>query len=156
MTTTISIVIWAFAILLFVAVDRKALDAGVAALLFVSAAGTLIAAAYALGALRSGEGIGVSSHWGGLGGGLGGWRLTPATPALLLALIFFGASVAIGLRDGGPAGNDSSTNRSTNMQADADSNDTDAAAGANEAATANEQANAAGGAGEANNAAEQP
>jgi hypothetical protein len=61
--------------------------------------------------MRQGEGIGLSSHWGGLGGGLGGWKLTPATSAMLLALILLGATLAIGTRGGEDASNNQSDNQ---------------------------------------------
>lgn len=37
-------------------------------------------------AVRADEPIGISSHWGGLGGGAGGWRLSPALVSLLGAV----------------------------------------------------------------------
>ena len=38
--------------------------------------------------------IGVESHWGGLGGGLGGWRISPVIVRSVLALGFAGAAVS--------------------------------------------------------------
>lgn len=40
-------------------------------------------------AVASEEGAAVEAHWGGFGGGLGGWRLSPAL-MYLLAIVFFG------------------------------------------------------------------
>jgi len=42
------------------------------------------------------ETIELQSNWGGLGGGLGGWHISPATGLLLLALVLTGGVVAIG------------------------------------------------------------
>jgi len=39
--------------------------------------------------------IGVQSHWGGLGGGLGGWRISPVIVLSVLALGFAGAAVSV-------------------------------------------------------------
>lgn len=61
----------------------------------VVALGGLAIASFFLcvGAMESGEGFGLESHWGGLGGGVGGWRLTRPTVFLLAALFLAGASV---------------------------------------------------------------
>ena len=51
-----------------------------------------------VGALDSGEGIALESHWGGLGGGVGGWRLTLPLVFLLAAIFFAGATaVTVGM-----------------------------------------------------------
>lgn len=44
--------------------------------------------------LEGGEGVGVESHWGGLGGSVGGWRLTTPLVFLLLTVFFAGAMTA--------------------------------------------------------------
>jgi hypothetical protein len=38
--------------------------------------------------LMTGESVYLESHWGGLGGGLGGWRVSRALSALLGAIAF--------------------------------------------------------------------
>lgn len=53
---------------------------------------------------RKGEGVGFTTHWGGLGGSLGGWNLSPAAVFAVLAIFFIGVAAAIGLNDGS-AGN---------------------------------------------------
>ena len=45
--------------------------------------------------LAAGETIGFESHWGGLGGGTGGWRLFPAAALGLLALAFAGGALTV-------------------------------------------------------------
>ena len=59
-----------------------------ALLIIIFGSVALIAAAYALSLLRDGETIELQSNWGGLGGGLGGWRLSPATSLVVLSLLF--------------------------------------------------------------------
>jgi hypothetical protein len=58
---------------------------------------TLVAGGYVLEDLARGKSISVDSNWGGLGGGLGGWRLSPTTTTLLITLTFLGATMAAGL-----------------------------------------------------------
>lgn len=86
----------ALAVLVLVAVDAGAIEVLQAALLLVCGSLALTAGAYALAALREGDAVELSSHWGGLGGGLGGWRLSPVATMLLLTLIFLGTAVAVG------------------------------------------------------------
>jgi|WetSurMetagenome_2_1015567.scaffolds.fasta_scaffold1048620_1 hypothetical protein len=38
--------------------------------------------------LIRGQSVSLDTHWGGLGGGLGGWRVSPALAALLGAIAF--------------------------------------------------------------------
>lgn len=45
--------------------------------------------------LSAGEPIGFESHWGGLGGGSGGWRLFPASALAILSLSFAGGTLAV-------------------------------------------------------------
>lgn len=54
---------------------------------------TLLFALLFLRAVERGEPPLFESHWGGLGGGLGGWRISPAL-AYLVATLLFGALVA--------------------------------------------------------------
>lgn len=60
--------------------------------LFTAAA--LYAARLAIERL-SGDGASVQTHWGGIGGGLGGWRMSPTLFLLVLALGFAGAAVGL-------------------------------------------------------------
>ncbi|HEX8914212.1 MAG TPA: hypothetical protein VF796_17825, partial [Humisphaera sp.] len=48
-----------------------------------------------LRAMRDGDGLTVESHWGGFGGGLGGWRGSPAV--LLLGCLLLSGGAAFGL-----------------------------------------------------------
>ncbi|WP_416896262.1 MAG: hypothetical protein ACMVY4_12010 [Minwuia sp.] len=45
--------------------------------------------------LLRGEPVGIESHWGGIGGGVGGWRVTAPLVFLLLTLFFGGATAAV-------------------------------------------------------------
>ncbi len=54
---------------------------------FLLAALGVVAGAHALDLLRKGEPIGFEQHWGGLGGGGGGWIMLPATAAVLMCVI---------------------------------------------------------------------
>ena len=76
-----------------------------------------MAALFAFERLKQGEAIEFNSYWGGLGGSLGGWRLSPATTTILLALIFLGATVAIAVGGRPETGKVSTT---ANMAAAAD------------------------------------
>jgi hypothetical protein len=60
-------------------------------------------AAQALRRLAYGEVFQLESHWGGLGGGLGGWRLSPLMTAALLALAFGAMTLAAAAGLPGPA-----------------------------------------------------
>ncbi|HEX8222281.1 MAG TPA: hypothetical protein VF605_00530 [Allosphingosinicella sp.] len=65
-----------------------------AALVFSLLVLASFAAARCIARLAEGAEIGFESHWGGLGGGGGGWRMLPATGLGLLALIFTGVAIA--------------------------------------------------------------
>jgi hypothetical protein len=56
----------------------------------------LVAAAHALTLFRGGETVELQSSWTGLGGGLGGWRMSPVTALCALALLSGGAAVIAG------------------------------------------------------------
>lgn len=45
--------------------------------------------------LEAGEGFAVESHWGGLGGGLGGWRISRPLIFLTAALVCAGLTFAV-------------------------------------------------------------
>ena len=49
-------------------------------------------------ALRHGDGVAIENHWGGLGGGIGGWRLSAPLIYLLGIIFMLGVSVTIAWR----------------------------------------------------------
>jgi hypothetical protein len=59
------------------------------------ALGALVTVFQLLSALAYGGAIEVESRWGGLGGGLGGWRLSREASLLLLALALIAGTVAV-------------------------------------------------------------
>lgn len=59
----------------------------------------LAMACYAL--IRRNNGLTFESHWGGLGGGLGGWRASPALVVAILTLLFASATVGVALYEPG-------------------------------------------------------
>jgi hypothetical protein len=63
---------------------------------------TLVLAFAVLEQLRQNEGLSFESHWGGLGGNLGGWRLSTSVVLVLLLLVFAAATVSVALAP--PAG----------------------------------------------------
>jgi hypothetical protein len=70
------------------------------AVLIVLGPAALLAATRTIELLGRGDAVELQSRWGGLGGGLGGWRLSPAASLLLLTLFLAGAAVAVvGARD---------------------------------------------------------
>lgn len=56
------------------------------------------------GAMRNEAWPAVETHWGGLGGGLGGWRVAPAFVYLVGALAFGSLLVAVALQQPPAAG----------------------------------------------------
>ena len=119
--------------LLILGVAQGQIRALPAALVLILGTLTLFAGQQAVVALARGETIEISSHWGGLGGGLGGWRVSPVATLLLLALILLGATLASSAIDRG-AGNGSADNPSIANQTNANREAPDGnAAGANEA-----------------------
>ncbi|WP_341678103.1 hypothetical protein [Niveibacterium sp. SC-1] len=68
-----------------------------ALMVFMGLATSLVVWAFAL--VRHGATIGVSSDWGGFGGGLGGWQVSAPLALLAFALIFalLGAGLALSL-----------------------------------------------------------
>jgi hypothetical protein len=93
----------AAAILIWIGVDRGAIEPIRGGLLLVLAVLTVASALTALSMLRSGGAIGVRSDWGGLGNGMGGWQVLPTTVAFLLTIAFLGATIAIAIESRGPA-----------------------------------------------------
>ena len=49
-------------------------------------------------AIRNGDGVAIENHWGGLGGGIGGWRLSAPLIYLLGIVFMLGVSVTIAWR----------------------------------------------------------
>ncbi len=93
----------AAALLLFAAVARESFPAAKAAIAFVLGVLALVAGMRCIDLLGRGESIGIESHWGGLGGGSGGWRLLPATALAILALSFAGGALALVAAESDPA-----------------------------------------------------
>ena len=56
--------------------------------------GGFVSLSHAIRSIAWGDAFGAEGRWGGLGNGLDGWRLTPATSSTLLASLLFCASVA--------------------------------------------------------------
>ncbi|MDP3749699.1 MAG: hypothetical protein Q8Q88_21930 [Phenylobacterium sp.] len=81
------------------AVVGDALSPVRATLIGVCGLATLLILFFTLETLRRAEGLFLESHWGGLGGGLGGWRISPAAVLVFLLLVFASATVAVGLYD---------------------------------------------------------
>jgi hypothetical protein len=66
-----------------------------AALIILFGSVAFLAAGRVMASLERGETIELQGHWGGLGGALGGWRVSPTTGLVLLTLAFAGAAVGI-------------------------------------------------------------
>ena len=64
----------------------------------------IIAATRAVERFGQGDRIELQSHWGGLGGGLGGWRLSPGASLVVLALMLSSIGIAglVALSKGAP------------------------------------------------------
>lgn len=76
-----------------------------AALVLMLGTGALMALSRALRDLAETQGVAFESHWGGLAGGMGGWRLSSASVTLLLTIILVGAVVGAAMTtDGGSGG----------------------------------------------------
>jgi hypothetical protein len=145
-----------FALMMAVALSGALLIVGVAqrevrplpaTLVFIFGTLTLFTGYQVLRGLARGDAIEVNTHWGGLGGALGGWKLSAMATTLLFALILFGLTLAAGNGDHSVA-NNSLTNAASmpgNEHAEApannsaDGNDSNA----NENADNGAQANAA-------------
>jgi hypothetical protein len=68
--------------------DRGALGLALALLM-------LLFGVVALSALQRGETVEVEGHWGGLGGALGGWRLSPSAVLILFVALFAVGAVSM-------------------------------------------------------------
>lgn len=82
------------ALLLF-AVSAGQVGAGRAAVALPLLISATIAALASVERLRKGEPVGIESHWGGIGGGGGGWRVLPGTALAILAVGLFAAAAAL-------------------------------------------------------------
>lgn len=89
--------IMAAAALLVAGILFQKVNAVPAALLLLCGGVAVVIALTIVEQLRDGRSVELTSHWGGLGGAFGGWRLSPLVVTVLLALIFLGAAVAAGL-----------------------------------------------------------
>jgi hypothetical protein len=121
-----------------------------AALILICGALTVVAALFAIDSLASGEGLRFDSHWGGLGGGMGGWRLSPGSTLVLLTLIFLAATFSA-VRFFSPSGEGDSNAATTNA---ATTNAADNSVQARQDETA--PANSEGASGNAANASQTP
>jgi len=68
-------------------------------IVFLLGAAGLIALLALIAELGSGKGVDVESHWGGLGGALGGWSISSPVVVVVLLLASLGGMVAIGTSD---------------------------------------------------------
>lgn len=95
------------ALLLIAAVEAEQIDAVRATLVLTLGVLTLLSAGYLLEDLARGNAIRIDSHWGGLGGSLGGWRVSQTLTLFLITLIFLGSMLAVA--SGGAEGESTST-----------------------------------------------
>jgi hypothetical protein len=73
-----------------------AVRASLVALLGSAALFAAVRAATRIGQDAEGE-VSFESHWGGLGGDMGGWRVSPALARIALALVLFIMAVGVGV-----------------------------------------------------------
>jgi len=66
--------------------------------LFVLGGGALLFVHAFTVQIKAGNPVGIESHWGGLGGGLGGWRVSNALSCLIGCLVFAGAFSALAFK----------------------------------------------------------
>jgi hypothetical protein len=72
-----------------------ALDILMAALLALFVSLTIAFVFEAVRSLEQGDGFAIDSHWGGLGGGLGGWQVSRPLMFLISALVCAGLTFAV-------------------------------------------------------------
>lgn len=94
---TLIVVTMAMSMMLIAAVVLDKLSPVTAALVLVMATITLLIAVQTLSSVAQSDGVAFDSHWGGLGGGLGGWRLSKTATLMLLLLVFASATIAVAL-----------------------------------------------------------
>lgn len=87
------------AALLIVAGLSDQLEWRPSAVALLLATGAVFATTRAVDMLWRGEAFELQSLWGGLGGGLGGWRLSPVAGVAIVALAMVGATVAVTLTE---------------------------------------------------------
>jgi hypothetical protein len=95
----------ACALLLLAAASQELIAGHLAAIALVLMVLALAAALRCIDLLGRGEPLGFESHWGGLGGGGGGWRILPTTGLAVLVLTFLGAALAVLAAGGAPSSN---------------------------------------------------
>ena len=88
------LVILSMLLLLGWGVYAQRLDPLSAALIMVFGAVSVVAGLASVESLERGESPSFESHWGGLGGGTGGWRISPNFTLILLSLIFLAGAFA--------------------------------------------------------------
>jgi hypothetical protein len=72
------------------------IGAGRAIVLLALGAGAVIALLAAIRRIgETGEPVGIESDWGGLGQGLGGWRISPSAALMVVALLFGGMAAGV-------------------------------------------------------------
>jgi hypothetical protein len=54
--------------------------------------------------MTAGEGVEIQSHWGGLGGGLGGWRISQSLVLLIVGVVLLGSALGVALYERAPPG----------------------------------------------------
>lgn len=82
-------------LLMILAVRDEAVPPLTAATVLICGALTAAAAVKAFQAIARGDSVSFNSYWGGLGGGQGGWRVSPVTTLIVLSLIFLAATVTV-------------------------------------------------------------
>ena len=137
------------AALLLAAVANEAVNPLAGALVLLCGTAGLLALTLALRGLAEDRPVELKSHWGGLGGSQGGWRLSGTAIAILLSLILISTTVAVGLSDGSDKGEGNNTvaNKAENETEAAESNEQSEtqsegsnSSGSNEAASNSSQA----------------
>jgi len=91
--TRITLISSALTVAMIIAVAMGQIMIPRAILLMVLAVATILAIERALDGLKD-SGFEIRSSWGGLGGGLGGWSVSPPVILVVLALAFIGAATA--------------------------------------------------------------
>jgi hypothetical protein len=91
----LSVVCAVAAFLLIAAVGHGDIAGHKAAIAFILAVLALAAGIRCVHLLGKGQSLGFESHWGGLGGGGGGWRILPPTGLAILALSLAAGAIAL-------------------------------------------------------------
>jgi hypothetical protein len=96
-TSWIAVVLFCTAVMGVAAVRADDIKLWQAMMVILIGSPALVAAARAIELIGQGETIEMQSQWGGLGGALGGWRLSPVTSLMLVALAFTGAAIGVAM-----------------------------------------------------------